>query len=197
MAADRSLPWDWFPGRIPANVEVADTAYVESTFSFALYRSTQTPGVTLGHGASMYVGTMFDVGPQGRVAIGEYVLMNAVRIICDSEVSIGNHTLISWNVVLMDTYRVPLDVAMRRRELEQVPVRTPRYTQADVPARPLRIGANVWLGFGVCVLPGVTIGEGAIIGARSVVAENVPPYTVAAGSPARVIRRVIPEEETR
>jgi acetyltransferase-like isoleucine patch superfamily enzyme len=51
-----------------------------------------------------------------------------------------------------------------------------------------------WIGFDVCVLPGVTIGEGAIVGARSVVAGDVPPYTVVAGNPARVVRRLSPEE---
>jgi acetyltransferase-like isoleucine patch superfamily enzyme len=48
----------------------------------------------------------------------------------------------------------------------------------------------VWIGFDACVLPGVTIGEGSVVGAKSVVNENVPPYTVVAGNPARVIRQL-------
>jgi len=57
-----------------------------------------------------------------------------------------------------------------------------------VPGRPVRIERNVWIGFDSCVLPGVTIGQGSVVGARSVVAEDVPPYAVVAGNPARVIR---------
>ena len=56
----------------------------------------------------------------------------------------------------------------------------------------MRVGNNVWLGFDACVMPGVTIGEGAIVGARSVVFDDVPAYAVAAGNPARVIRRLDP-----
>ena len=53
---------------------------------------------------------------------------------------------------------------------------------------PIRIGANSWIGFDSCILPGVTVGEGSIVGARSVVTESVPPYCVVAGNPARVVR---------
>ena len=53
---------------------------------------------------------------------------------------------------------------------------------------PLRIGSNSWIGMGSCVLPGVTIGQGCIVGAGSVVAGDLPDYTVAVGNPAKVIR---------
>jgi acetyltransferase-like isoleucine patch superfamily enzyme len=188
MAPPRTLPWDWYPGAIPENAVVDETAYVETTFSFHLYRSEEPVGARIGRGASTYLGTMFDVGPRGRVSLGEYALVHGARIICDAEVEIGNYALISWNVVLMDSYRVPLDAGARRRELEQVPLRRPRFLGAGVSARPVRIGRNVWVGFDACVLPGVTIGEGSVVGARSVVVEDVPPYTVVAGNPARVIR---------
>jgi acetyltransferase-like isoleucine patch superfamily enzyme len=188
MAPPRTLPWDWYPGAIPENAVVDETAYVETTFSFHLYHSEEPVGARIGRGASTYLGTMFDVGPRGRVSLGEYALVHGARIICDAEVEIGDYALISWNVVLMDSYRVPLDAGARRRELEQVPLRRPRFLGAGVSARPVRIGRNVWVGFDACVLPGVTIGEGSVVGARSVVVEDVPPYTVVAGNPARVIR---------
>jgi carbonic anhydrase/acetyltransferase-like protein (isoleucine patch superfamily) len=186
----RTLPWDWYPGTIPDNVVIDETAYVETSFSFHLYRSEEPVGVRIGRAASTYLGTMFDVGRRGRVSLGEYALVHGARIICDAEVEIGDYALISWNVVLMDSYRVPLDPAQRRRELERVPARRPRYLEGGGPGRPVRIERNVWIGFDACVLPGVTIGEGAVVGARSVVAEDVPPYTVVAGNPARVIRRL-------
>jgi acetyltransferase-like isoleucine patch superfamily enzyme len=192
-ATDRTLPWDWYAGTIPGNVVVDETAYVETSFSFYLYRSEEPVGVRIGRGASMYLGTMFDIGPHGQVSLGDYALVHGARIICDAEVEIGDYALISWNVVLMDTYRVPPDAAARRRELERVPSRRRRYLAADVPARPVRVGPNAWIGFDSCVLPGVQIGRGAVVGARSVVTEDVPAYTVVAGNPARVIRRLDPE----
>jgi acetyltransferase-like isoleucine patch superfamily enzyme len=190
MDVARRLPWDWYQGVIPENVVMDETAYVETSFSFFLYRSEEPVGARIGRGASIYLGTMFDVGPRGRVSLGNYALVHGARIICDAEVEIGDYALISWNVVLMDTYRAPTEPAERRRELELVPTRRPRCFDSNEPARPVRIGRNVWIGFDACVLPGVTIGEGAIVGARSVVIEDVAPYTVVAGNPARVIRKL-------
>jgi acetyltransferase-like isoleucine patch superfamily enzyme len=194
MNADRTLAWDWYRGKIPETATVDETAYVETTFSFYFCRSRLPRGVDIGRGASTYLGTMFDVGTQGRVKVGEYALVHGARIICDSEIIIGDYALISWNVVLMDTYRVPFDATKRRQELALVPTRQPRLAAAEVPAQPIHIERNVWIGFDSCVLPGVTVGEGSVIGARSVVAEDVPPYTVVAGNPARVLRRLKSEE---
>jgi acetyltransferase-like isoleucine patch superfamily enzyme len=194
MNPDRTLPWDWYPGRIPETVHVDETAYVETTFSFCFYRSRQPDGVRIGRGSSTYLGTMFDVGPRGRVTIGEFALVHGARIICDEAVTIGDYVLVSWNVVLMDTYRGPVDPAARREEVRRVPCRNPRGFAGEGPARPVTIGPNVWIGFDACVLPGVTIGEGAIVGARSVVTADVEPFTIVAGNPARLVRRLDPEE---
>lgn len=197
MSTEQKLEWDWYPGTIPQNVILDDTAYCETTFSFYLYRSRLENGVQYGRGASTYLGTMFDVGPCGRVKLGEYALVHGAWIICDSEILIGDYALISWNVVLMDTYRVPLSVPERRRELELASTRESRLTCADIPAKPIRIERNVWIGFDACVLPGVTIGEGAVVGAKSVVTENIPPFTIVAGNPARVIRPLARKERSR
>ena len=194
MNAARTLPWDWFPGTIPGNVFIDDTAYVETSFSFQFFRSRHERGVEYGRGASTYLGTMFDVGPQGRVKLGDYALVHGARIVCDTEVLIGDYALISWNVVLMDTYRVPMNPLERRKEMQLVPTREKRLACAAVEAKPIRIERNVWIGFDACVLPGVTIGEGSIVGARSVVTQTVPPFTVVAGNPARIIREISPAE---
>jgi acetyltransferase-like isoleucine patch superfamily enzyme len=194
MSPERTLPWDWYPGTVPTNTAIDETAYIETSFSFVLYRSEQPVGVRMGRGASTYLGTMFDLGPRGKVSLGDYSLVHGARFICDESVEIGDYALVSWNVVFMDSYRVPTDVGERRRELEQAAARRPRFLGADVPARPIRVGQNVWIGFDACILPGVTIGDGSIVGARSVVRDSVDPYTVVAGNPARVIRRLEPGE---
>lgn len=194
MASDRTLPWDWFAGKVPPNVTIAPTAYVETTFSFLLFRSGRADAVTIGHGASTYLGTMFDVGRDGRVLLGDYALVHGARIVCDADVTIEDYALISWNVVLMDTYRVPIDPDGRREQARRVPDQQPRRLEGSVAAQPVRIGRAAWIGFDSCVLPGVTVGEGAIVGARSVVTEDVDPFTIVAGNPARVVRRLTAEE---
>jgi maltose O-acetyltransferase len=55
-------------------------------------------------------------------------------------------------------------------------------------AEPIAIESNAWLGGGVIVLPGVTIGENTVVGAGSIVTKDLPPNVVAAGNPARVVR---------
>jgi acetyltransferase-like isoleucine patch superfamily enzyme len=196
MGPPRTLPWDWHPGTIPENVALDPTAYVETTYSFLLYRSEAALGLRVGRGASIYKSTMLDVGQRGRITLGDYALVHGARIICDTDMEIGAYALISWNVVLMDSYRMPWGPAERRRALERVPLRRSRCVEAELPARPLRIGRNVWIGFGACVLPGVTIGEGAVVGAQAVVTEDVPARSLVAGNPARVIRSLDAEDST-
>jgi acetyltransferase-like isoleucine patch superfamily enzyme len=190
----RTLPWDWFAGAIPDNVRVAASAYVETTFSFTQFRGERPDAVTIGEGASTYLGTMFDVGPNGRVTLGDYALVHGARIICDAAVTIGDYALVSWNVLLMDSYRVPLDPDLRRELVQRVPSRQPRRLDATGQGRPIHIGRGAWLGFDSCVLPGVTVGDGAIVGARSVVDTDVEPFTIVAGNPARLVRRLTAEE---
>lgn len=57
-------------------------------------------------------------------------------------------------------------------------------------AKPVHIGKNVWIGSNSTVLPGITIGENAVVGAGSVVTKDVPPMTVVAGNPARIIKEI-------
>jgi acetyltransferase-like isoleucine patch superfamily enzyme len=197
LSRSRSLPWDWHPGTIPENVNLVGDVHLETTYSFLHYRSRLTEGMRFAHGATVYLGTMFDVGPQGRVSVGQFALLHGAWITCDAAVEIGDYALISWNVVLMDTYRAPLDPQARRGELEQLARRPTRRLAGQVPARPIRISRNVWIGFDACVLPGVTIGEGSIVGARSVVVDDVPPFTIVAGNPACVIRHIENDELTK
>jgi acetyltransferase-like isoleucine patch superfamily enzyme len=114
-------------------------------------------------------------------------------IICDERIEIGDHVLVSWNAVLMDSYRLSHDVPTRRRQLERL-WRDRIEPDDPMQSKPIRIGNAAWIGFESIVLPGVTIGDGSIVGARSVVAEDVPPYSIVAGNPARVVRRLEPGE---
>jgi acetyltransferase-like isoleucine patch superfamily enzyme len=158
---------DWFDGFIPDNVLLDHGAHIETTQSFELFKSDQQPGLSIGKFSSIYPPTMFDIGRNGRVSIGTYSMLNGPRIICDSQIQIGDHCLIAWNVILMDNYRAPRDS-------------TPRL---------IHIANNVWIGFDSIILPGVSIGENSIIGARSVVRESIPANCTVAGNPARIINQ--------
>lgn len=193
MSGDRRLPHDWHDGTVPPAVDLDPTAYVETSYSFLLFRSRKRVGLRIGRGASVYKGTMFDVGPEGEVTIGTFAMLHGVRLICDARVEIGDFTVMSWNVVLADNFRIPDERDDRRRLLESVAAAPARRPQAPVSPRPTRLGANVWIGHDAVVMPGVVVGDGSIVGARSVVCGDVPPFSVAVGNPARVVRRLDPE----
>ncbi|HET8776417.1 MAG TPA: sugar O-acetyltransferase [Candidatus Limnocylindria bacterium] len=133
----------------------------------------------LGDGAIVRPPLFMDYGYQTSIGAGTFINFNCV-ILDVARVRIGADVQFGPNVQLL-TPTHPLDPVQRRRGLEA--------------ARPITIEDNVWLGGGVIVLPGVTIGRDAVIGAGAVVTKDVPAGVVAVGNPARVIREL--EGETR
>lgn len=116
--------------------------------------------------------------------IGDHVQVNDyVHIAAIEKVRIGAGTLIASKVFISDHHHGDYGAAS--------PQSAPTVPPAGRPlvARAVVIGERVWIGEHVCVLPGVTIGDGAIIGAGAVVTKDVPEGTIAAGNPARILRR--------
>jgi maltose O-acetyltransferase len=115
-----------------------------------------------------------DYGAQ--ISIGDRSFVNFGAVILDvAEVLIGNDVMMGPAVQLL-TATHPLDPVERRSGWEL--------------AKPITIGDDVWIGGGVIVCPGVSIGAESVIGAGSVVTRDVPPGVVAAGNPCRVLRPV-------
>lgn len=98
-------------------------------------------------------------------------------ISCCGAIEIGREVMSSARVVLTDNHHGYEDPAV-----------PPIYQPLSEP-RPVRVGDGVFLGVGCVVLPGVTLGERAYVGANSVVTRDVPAWTLVAGNPARTIRR--------
>jgi len=196
LLPDRRVPHDWYDGAVPACVDVDDEAYLESSYIFSQCRCERPSAVRIARGAHIYSATIFDLGADADVEIGECSMLNGARLICESRIHIGAYATISWNVIFMDCYRLPTDPVARRPLLLAAgtahPIVDPR-----APALPITLHDNVWIGFDVCVLPGVTIGEGSVVGARSVVTRDVPAYTVAVGNPARPIRDLPRSQESK
>lgn len=193
MALPRRLPWDWHDGLVPESAILDDECHVESSYQFLLDRSEPPFGVRVLRGASVHGLTAFDVGPRGVVTFGAFSITNGTQFVCDEEITIGTGCMLGWNAVIMDSRRVPLDPAARRLLLEQLPTARPRRLLGEVDTAPVRIGNNVYIGFDVMVMPGVTIGDGAVVGSRSVVWDDVEPYAMVVGNPARVVKRLVVE----
>lgn len=196
MNQARTIAGDWYDGVIPDNAYLGDGAYVETAFCFHCFRSRRPDGFVLGRGSAIYQQTVLDTGPEAKIHVGEFTLLNSLRIICDEAVHIGSYCLFSWNVIIMDSRRVPLAPAQRAEVLRQAIDADFQWPDAPVEAQPVHVSDNVWIGFDTVVLPGTRIGTGSVIGARSVVVGEIPEYCVAAGNPARVIRSLDPPEES-
>jgi acetyltransferase-like isoleucine patch superfamily enzyme len=109
-----------------------------------------------------------------NVTVGDNFFLNVNGKLMDSgKITIGNNVFIAPNVCII-TEEHAMDVEQRLAGLE--------YTY------PVTIGDNVWICAGAIILPGVTIGEGRVIGAGSVVTKNIPPKSLAVGNPCKVIR---------
>jgi acetyltransferase-like isoleucine patch superfamily enzyme len=125
------------------------------------------------------------------IKIGKRTFMNGT-IIAAQEVTIGNDVLISWGVTIVDHNSHSIAFSERARDVQDW--RLGKKDWSNVKIAPVSISDKTWIGFNAIILKGVSIGEGAIIGAGSVVTKDVPAWTVAAGNPARIIRG-IPEDE--
>ena len=118
------------------------------------------------------------------VNVGESTVLNANLIIEDSYnhiVKIGNRVSIAPGVTII------ADASPNNSKLQNIP-----YVKENlIVSKKVIIEDDAWIGTGVIILPGITIGKCAIVGAGSVVTNNVEEFTVVAGSPARIIRRLI------
>jgi acetyltransferase-like isoleucine patch superfamily enzyme len=187
--AGEPLRDDWFPLSLPTNIAIGDDVYIDTTYGFAPFRSTRRPGLILGDSCGAYDRSTFVVGPSGLVEIGAFTCLNGVYLICQERISIGAHGLIAWGVVLADSWCDPHASEASRRERLRRSAATPHRPLPNCGrARPIHIEENVWIGFGSVILPGVRLGRGCVVGCRSVIREDVPPYGVVAGDPPRLLR---------
>lgn len=135
--------------------------------------------ISIGRRTTVWPGVKFaaiskDPAKPAEIRIGAYSSIgDNTQIHCCEKVTIGDYVLVSWGVnILENNYHNSADNAIR--------------------TAPITIEDRVWIGCNVIVLSGVTIGTGSIIAAGSVVTKDVPPRSLVAGNPARVIRETMP-----
>ena len=135
-------------------------------------------GLTTGYSCRLEIHT-----PTSLLKIGRNCKMNdRVHISSYERIEIGEDVLVGSNVLITDnlhgSYGIP--------GMDEAPDVVP--DDRKISTKPVIIKDRVWIGEFVSILPGVTIGEGAVIGANSVVTHDVPPAVVVVGNPARAIR---------
>lgn len=161
----RAILWRLQGARLGPKVNVGPRCVLDRP-----WRLTAGPRVTLE--AEVSVKLVEDVA---TVVVGEGSFLGRGTILDVAQrVEIGAHTLLAPRVMVVDhTHGIEGGVRIDAQPCRSAPV---------------RIGADVWIGTGAVILPGVSIGDGAVIGAQALVRENVPAGAIAAGVPARVRR---------
>jgi acetyltransferase-like isoleucine patch superfamily enzyme len=146
----------------------------------------ENASLVLGEGC--YVGRYVEIGPTTKISIGDYSSIQD-RCVILGDVSIGRYCTFAPNIFISSGKHIyNLYPWMNIKDQDAMVASTPEL-RAQYYTYPIKIEDDVWLGVNVVIMKGVTVGKGSVIGSSSVVTHDIPPYSVAVGSPARVIKK--------
>ena len=135
--------------------------------------------LAIGSGTLLEPGCWITMAESARIEIGEGCFLNmGVMLAAQERIEIGDHVMFANGCFVGD--------AAHRFDDPEKPITWQGFTSKG----PVRIGSNCWFGANCVVTSGVEIGERCVIGANSVVTEDLPDFSIAAGAPAKVLRRV-------
>lgn len=179
-------------------IQVLEGTWLRDDFRWEIRENVNEKPV-INIGKDCIIGGSFIIeNEKAKIVVGNATTLGAGSMVVagDADIYIGNHVVMSFGVTFYNTNSHSLDIRERHLDL----INTLEYLRGNSNSRKINwskidskdivVKDNVWIGFGATILKGVTIGEGAIIGAKSVVTHNVEPYTVVAGNPARVLKRL-------
>ncbi len=153
--------------------------YIRMPVEGELLEALDEGRLRIGEGTLLEPGCWLTLAPRATIEIGAGCFLNRNTMLAAYErIEIGDHTMFANGCFVGD--------AEHRFDDPTRPVTWQGFTSKG----PVSIGANCWLGVNVAVTSGVTIGERCVIGANSVVTRDLPPGTIAAGAPARVVREI-------
>lgn len=135
--------------------------------------------LTIGEGTKLEPGCWITMAPDARIEIGRGCFLNRETMLAAHDlIVIGDHVMFANHCFVGD--------ADHKFDDPDLPITWQGFT----PRGPVRIGSNVWLGKGVVVQGGRTIGDHCVVGSNSVVTKDLPTATIAAGVPAKVLREI-------
>lgn len=126
----------------------------------------------------------------GNIGEGSRV-MSGINVVRGNRVKIGKNVVIMYNCLMMAAGTITIEDDVRVAANVQLISNNHDFHDHDILiCKPVVLKHNCWIGAGSSILPGVTVGENAIVGAGSVVTKDVKPNTVVADNPARIIKRI-------
>lgn len=127
----------------------------------------------------------FVTGINGTIRIGDNCDLNGTCMVAYEEIEIGNNCQFASSSIISDTDFHPIDKEARIAQMQGLP-----FSHSLVNKKKIKIGNNVWIGWGTVILKGVTIGDNSIVAAGAVVVNDVPENVIVAGNPARVVKKI-------
>lgn len=164
----------------------------------ARLRPTLIQGLSYGKNCRIYDSVRFRVTDGGKCLLGHGVSIERLGEITagGGEITIGGNSFIGQGTIIVSKLRI--SIGKNCLIAENVTIRDQNHRfgaqglihESGFNVKEIEIGDNVWIGAKACILAGVRIGEGSVIGAGSVVTKSLPSRIVAAGNPARVLRKI-------
>ncbi|RJG42429.1 acyltransferase [Motilimonas pumila] len=152
-------------------ISIGDNCYIESTCSPAFHSQ-----------AVKMTSVKRNQYPAGKITIGNHVQLQGTAILAYEQVTVQDNVIFGPMVTIMDCSGHTLTQRGQAGEI------------AALTTAPVTIKAHAWIGANVMILKGVTIGEHAVVGAGSVVYQDIPDHCVALGNPAKVVKDIHPEQ---
>jgi acetyltransferase-like isoleucine patch superfamily enzyme len=177
----KRLDHDWFSQPLPENVTLGERSWLYSSFAFSHYACRSAGGVRVGNDTGVYHGTFFDLGRDAEVIVGDYCSLVGAIVATNGRLTIGDYTFIAHEVVIADGHWASPANVKGRPDTAVISQST---------GSNIEIGRNVWIGAQAIIIGSVRIGDGAIIGAGTLVTRDVPAYTLCAGNPMRIVRSI-------
>jgi maltose O-acetyltransferase len=157
-------------------------------FAKIINRSLTKQNIIIGKNCSLH--GVIICNKNGKLSIGNYTTIRFKSIVGIEEyISIGNHVIISNNVSIFDNNNHPTS-PIKRKNMSESGFESDLWHWEHSKSAPIIIEDNVWVGQNASILKGVTIGRGSIIAMNAVVTKSVPSFSIVAGNPAKIVKKI-------
>ena len=173
----------WFQRKRTINFKIGPNSIVR----YDRIRSATNCRISIGRDCIINARIAFDRSG-AAFECGDRCYIGSSDLVSAKQITLGDDVVISWGVTIVDHNSHAIDWAQRAADV--VDWKKGKKDWTNVKIASVRINGGAWIGFNAIILKGVTIGERAIVAAGAVVTKDVPPHSVVAGNPARVIRKL-------